>query len=187
MRSRPGRALDGLLLGPRRVLAAFALTIASYVLIADRVQDLEGALVFGLAAKISPGLTSAGPGALLVDGGGERFAVMYSSSCSVAALVAAFIPAALLLLRGPLTRRLLALVVGLVLVSIANAGRVLGVVLAGTAWGRTPMLAMHDWFGALLTAFAGVIGLLAMLRISVHLDPKLQEARGPSLPPTSPA
>lgn len=163
-----GRVLD---LGYVRVGLALLLVLGTYVVVADPVHRWEGEIVFRIADAMSGSVHALpNPQSLLIDSGGDRFVVRYTTSCSVAALVASFVPASLLLLRAPLSRRLLALVIGAVVAAVVNAGRVVGLVIAGSQWGRSPMIAVHDWLGVLLTAGAGVLGLVAMISVTARLD-----------------
>lgn len=140
--------------------------LANYFL-ADWLTRLEAGWSTALAKAAGvDGLTALDNDSLvLVDFQTGPFAARVSPSCSALTSVVALTALSVMLLGGPLWRRLLAAAIASAVVMFGNLARIGVVLWMGTERGISALVLFHDWVGTMFSVcytMAGFITLLAL-------------------------
>jgi exosortase/archaeosortase family protein len=143
--------------GWARALGTIAIAAAAYSLMVDVARDLEGRLVFGVAAALFHKVQ------VLAS---ATVAFAFAGSCSSALTVAALVGIGLFIVRTSWQRWLAGMSAAIATVVLINGVRVIGTVWFGTVAKRSTLILVHDWIGAPLTILAGLAAVLVLLRVT---------------------
>jgi exosortase/archaeosortase family protein len=143
---------------PKRM--ALPLVLVVFGLLAQdwyRKTEANSAAVFANLLSARSVQATGTPRLLVLPKSGEPFYAFVSFGCSSLSVLLTFAVFALLLMRAPLKRRVLAAAVATMIVFLVNVGRVAGVATVGSHYGLQTMSQVHDWFGTAVTLAGSVI------------------------------
>jgi exosortase/archaeosortase family protein len=125
---------------------------------------------------------------------GHSFPLSVVSACSGVNSVVGFLliaSAFAAVVRGPIVRKVLWLVGGMLLLWVINLGRITFIFWAGKTWGEYVAIDILHPFIGLVTFSLGVVAMVLMIRpLGMHIDtggPSAIGASTPPAPPTSPS
>jgi exosortase len=133
----------------------------------NQFTDVTARLVGSVATAMQVARPSAGDDTLFYIGSGvHAFAVSIGSACAGVNSFVGFLllgTAMLYLVRGPLVRRGLWLVVGLALVFALNFVRILAILIVGASFGQTAALDILHPVAGLIVFALGMVGMVALV------------------------
>ena len=164
----------------RRLLVAVPLAIVGFLLLAERVPELEAAMV----AFAGGPLASTADHAVLVvpTGTHQTLSVRLSASCSALSIVIGCAVVAFGLLRAGTARRLVALLAGAAAGVALNTARIVAVILVGKHRGAEQMVLVHDWFGTAFTVVVAAACMALVLWVGTRSPRRARPAPEPSPP-----
>jgi len=151
-----------------RAVVAAAAAVGTYLLLASPLVVVEGDLMALAGSVMSGRVDPAGGGAAFVTPpDGVSVGLVLARTCTSAAAIAALVALALLVVRGGLRQRLVALVAAVSVVVVVNAVRLAGLSLVLGHLGAGAFFFSHDWAGSATTLVGAAIGVGVYLRLAL--------------------